>query len=46
MAAPVGPALPVSYDVAPSNTVYAVIEHPERESGRVERELRNRRWGY
>jgi len=47
-AMPVGPELSESYNVAPTNTVYGVLEHPPKDdegSGNVGRQGRDLRWG-
>ncbi|MFI9311145.1 SOS response-associated peptidase [Streptomyces triculaminicus] len=38
-------ALAPSWNVAPTDQVWAVLERPDRESGALERELRALRWG-
>ena len=45
-ATPVGPELRESFNVAPTNRVYAVVEHLDEQSGgQVERQVRNLQWG-
>ena len=44
-AEPVGPELDVSYNVAPTDTIYGVVEHADRTSGNVQRQIRDLRWG-
>ncbi len=42
----VGPELPESFNVAPTNRVYALVEHLDEDSGGpVQRQVRNLRWG-
>lgn len=41
----VGPELPVSYNVAPTSTVYGVVEHLDTDTGTVDRQVRDFRWG-
>jgi putative SOS response-associated peptidase YedK len=43
-AAPAGPELSESYNVAPTTTVYAVVEHAQKD-GEVERQVRDVHWG-
>lgn len=43
-AAPVGPELPESFNVAPTNRVYVVVEHAAKD-GQVERQVRDVKWG-
>ena len=42
-AVPVGPELTESFNVAPTDTVYGVVEHARDD--KVERQIRNVRWG-
>jgi putative SOS response-associated peptidase YedK len=45
-ATPVGPELAESFNVAPTNTVYAIVEHAdERAGGRLDRQVRDLQWG-
>ncbi|MGB8381402.1 MAG: SOS response-associated peptidase [Dermatophilaceae bacterium] len=45
-ATPVGPELRESFNVAPTNRVYAIVEHLDEQSGgQVERQVRNLQWG-
>jgi hypothetical protein len=44
-ATPVGPELPESFNVAPTHTGYAVVEHVDQQAGgRVDRQIRDLHW--
>jgi putative SOS response-associated peptidase YedK len=44
-AAPIGPELRESFNVAPTNSVYGVVEHVDKADGEVERLARGLQWG-
>ena len=41
----VGEQLAPSYNVAPTSDIYAVVEHADPPTEKVERQIRNLRWG-
>ena len=44
-ATPVWPELRESFNVAPTNSVYGVVEHVAKDGGQVDRQIRDLRWG-